>query len=806
MHVSLRKALSAIEHQGTFAVRRQLTAGALRLEVAGVGPLSFPVSPTKARQLCASALLARHGHRDRTVLDRRVRDSWEIPKSRLKIDQRRFVAALAPELERIRDGLGLPKDSRLRAELHNLLVYAPGQFFVPHQDSEKSDGMIGTLIVTLPSRFSGGTLIIKHHDEKVEFRGAGNKLELIAFYADCHHEVRPVSSGYRIVLTYNLLLSKGRAAQDIDLPAPILADIEARVREFFVTPPPPLWTGAKSVPPPDRLVYLLDHQYSQSGLASEQLKGTDAPRARALRDAAKRLDCDVALALADVHETWSCVDESYGFRDSRRRSRSYYGDEGEADDGSDGDAATPELIELENSEVEMRYVAGPAGAADIASGHVSDAELCFTKPSVDLDPFRSEHEPYMGNWGNTVDRWYHRAAIVLWPRERSFVLRAKASAKFALDELLRAVSAEGLESARKKAMQVEPHWLGAWHQANDARLVPKVFEVALALASPELAASLLRALSLEHLSSRVVPSVVALLERYGSTWFRELLQHWENGARSRFDEKRIPWLSSFHELIRALSSSGSPQAHEISVVLAESQWSWLMELRRAALEGPSSSRLTALAKLEQPMLRVLESAALLGRDDRHTAMQRVFTEAEQPVLALAHLLATARNIHGSVAAAGLESLETHCVAELRRHLALPARSKDDWSISLPLRCACELCRELGRFLTARTKTELEWPLAKYRRAHIHGIIDGCELPVTHTTRRVGSPYTLVLEKTRALFERESEERGAWQSALELIGSGAGKGGRKAPRSPGARRAEPPRARGRASKRSPRAGG
>jgi hypothetical protein len=31
--------------------------------------------------------------------------------------------------------------------------------------------------------------------------------------------------------------------------------------------------------------------------------------------------------------------------------------------------------------------------------------------SVDLEPFESEHEGYTGNAGNTVEHWYHRAAV-----------------------------------------------------------------------------------------------------------------------------------------------------------------------------------------------------------------------------------------------------------------------------------------------------------------------------------------------------------------------------------------------------------
>jgi hypothetical protein len=66
MEGQLRDALTEIERQGSFVVRREAPASALRLEVRGVGPVTFPISATKARALCASALLARHGFKDGT--------------------------------------------------------------------------------------------------------------------------------------------------------------------------------------------------------------------------------------------------------------------------------------------------------------------------------------------------------------------------------------------------------------------------------------------------------------------------------------------------------------------------------------------------------------------------------------------------------------------------------------------------------------------------------------------------------------------------------------------------------------------
>ncbi len=68
-------------------------------------------------------------------------------------------------------------------------------FFLAHQDSEKDDSMIGTLVVTLPSSYAGGELMVGHNEEWKAYRGSKTALSLVAFYADCRHEVLKVQSG-----------------------------------------------------------------------------------------------------------------------------------------------------------------------------------------------------------------------------------------------------------------------------------------------------------------------------------------------------------------------------------------------------------------------------------------------------------------------------------------------------------------------------------------------------------------------------------------------------------------------------------
>jgi 2OG-Fe(II) oxygenase superfamily len=228
--------LGDVTGAGSFSARRTAPTDDLHLEVRGVGPVRLPVSPAQARQLCKVARPAHYGHGERTLLNREVRDTWEIPRSRIRIDKRRWNRTLRPILERLGADLGLVDGARLEAELHSMLVYAPGQFFVPHQDSEKADDMVATLVVTLPGTFTGGSLLVHHHDKTATYRSTKRALAFVAFYADCRHEIRPVRSGHRIVLTYNLLL---RGEPDGAASPESVDALTGLLRAHFTTPPPP---------------------------------------------------------------------------------------------------------------------------------------------------------------------------------------------------------------------------------------------------------------------------------------------------------------------------------------------------------------------------------------------------------------------------------------------------------------------------------------------------------------------------------------------------------------------------------------
>ena len=516
------------EETPAFSVELKARPDDLALGVEGFGAVKFPVTAAKARKLIELGRPARFGRGEETVTDPGVRDTWEIPKKLVHATWN--APMLAVILATVKEELGLPSGAELTADLHSLLVYEPNQFFLAHQDSEKDDAMVGTLVVTLPSPYTGGDLMVGHNEAWKAYRGSETELSLVAFYADCQHEVLRVKSGYRITLTYNLLLQGDTSRPEGEDGK--VAEAAALLREHFATPAPKYSYG-EPVDPPNRLVFFLDHEYTPRALGWPRLKGADAARASMLRAAAERAGCEAILALADIKTTHSAFeeDEGYGYR------RSWDEDEDEDEDDdydftrtaiSDTDKFS--VQELIDSEISLTHWTGPDGRRlEETSLPVSDAEVCAATENGDLTPYSTEYEGYMGNWGNTLDRWYHRAAIVVWPRSQAFANRAETSPSWALDQLT-TIAAADRNSARASARTLGPFWEGSVRGLSSAETGPagtllnKALGTAVALGDAEVAQMLLRPFRVELLAEEHAEALASAARHYGQRWTAALLR------------------------------------------------------------------------------------------------------------------------------------------------------------------------------------------------------------------------------------------------------------------------------------------
>ena len=239
-----------------------------------------------------------------------------------------------PILEHVYADLGL-HGWEMDAELYKMLVYEPGCFFRRHRDNVRIDNMFGTLVITLPTRYSGAILTVQsptssteveHHkhfsvsptegDGKAKTRGRTRAashpvgVHFTAFYADCFHEVDMLTDGYRVALVYNLTAHRParpsgefKAHEARAAPCRVLAqppqpvdeaavakiaaamklwesegdssypDMRVANRQYADSP----WGGDEIHEKPLKLVAILSHSYTPKGIMNGlvALKGRD---------------------------------------------------------------------------------------------------------------------------------------------------------------------------------------------------------------------------------------------------------------------------------------------------------------------------------------------------------------------------------------------------------------------------------------------------------------------------------------------------------------------------------------------------
>ena len=117
--------------------------------------LSFPVPASQVKAVIKRAHRAAYGRGELTIVDTSVRNTWQIGPADVRIGGKAWEKTFRQIMSTVVAGLGC-SGMNVSATLYKLLVYETGGLFRPHRDTEKADGMFGTLVVVLPSAHDGG--------------------------------------------------------------------------------------------------------------------------------------------------------------------------------------------------------------------------------------------------------------------------------------------------------------------------------------------------------------------------------------------------------------------------------------------------------------------------------------------------------------------------------------------------------------------------------------------------------------------------------------------------------------------------
>jgi hypothetical protein len=622
-----------------------------------------------------------------------VPGAWEIPMRlvRAEWDQR----ALREVLATVNDGLGLPADCDLSVEPRSLIICEKGQFIPPIRESASSDDTIGGLTVTLPSTCCGGDLLVDGEmpaPAEVPAYGIEGGTRVTAYRGDCTREVMPVKSGYRIMLDFSLHVSGETARPAGD--EGIIAETAVLLREHFASPPrlsrddweDSCWEPAEECPA--RLVYLLDDAYAAEGLDWRGLSDEDAHRVRLLHSAADRAGCELMLAIADVTVAHEVRDPSpwndTGYRMVTCGDREY------------------ELDHRLNHRISLtRWTEQDGRLVRDSSLLAAIPETCASSPLRDREPDHWHLEPH-GD-GQALERRYHRAAVIVWPRERGFANRAAASPSWALEEILAMAGRGDVLGARALAVALTRSWgqaIGedpegqkapgdlAWiHDQADRfhRLFGQTLRTAAAVADPDVARALLEPFRLEDLTNADVPALQALLDSYGAHWTADRVRDWYYGRRSiDYPGGRPRWIADqLRQTCARLHAADDRGSAIARLLLSLSRDSVLeeSELGLAALWSPfrtDEDSAARLACLGEPFAVLLITAASIDAAEIHDQVC-AYLLRQPPEIATALEMPILRALDGGGGNdhAGFGVLAADCATRLRGRLALtdhvPAR-------------------------------------------------------------------------------------------------------------------------------------
>ncbi|RXW17214.1 hypothetical protein EST38_g8644 [Candolleomyces aberdarensis] len=390
------------------------------LVIEGIGLIGLPLPERDAQLLISRAAQAPFGKGDQTLIDTTVRDTWEIDPACATLKNPKwheYVDELASVT--IWTALGAaPWSTRPRCELYKILLYQAGSHFLPHQDTYKADGMFATVVFVLPSAFEGGEVHVSHSGQKAVIdvaKGSEFNTSVLAWYTDVVHEVKPITSGYRLALSYNLINTSP------SIPRPSLSTMHTALtvlREVLVR-----WKNGEYEleQEPPLMAYVLSHEYSPSDFkkGSQCLKGSDAHKAAHILPLAQELGFSVCLAnLTYVQHGYA---DDYG-ECYYKRGR-YDSDEDDDEDESEDDKRVggggPDMVEVLEEEYEIKNCVSVSEGKSLDLGEFTiSRESVIPEGAFDgKSPNRTEYEGYMGNESGTLDYWYDRSVLVIFRKE-----------------------------------------------------------------------------------------------------------------------------------------------------------------------------------------------------------------------------------------------------------------------------------------------------------------------------------------------------------------------------------------------------
>nr|POF13111.1 hypothetical protein CFP56_10259 [Quercus suber] len=343
--------------------------------------VGLPLSDRDAEALVEVCHLAPFGKGEDNIVDTSVCKTWELSPDDFELRDpawdtfsRKVVTRASADLQV--DQLG----GQVSAELRALQLDEEGSIFEPDQDSKKDPNIFGTLVIALPSKHEGGDVHFSHAGVTTVLNIASDSdygCTSMAWFSDVTHEVKPITSGRRLLLTYNL---RHKHFQSHELSAgnndPAVDGLISLLDQWEVMDP------QRS---PTYFFWVFDRKYDLYTLDIDSLEGRDRGVAVHLRDASHGRE--FALYFADVRR------ERSGYCDSAKR-RNFH-----------------RISEVWCEELQFRRINHLDGGT--VAEYVTAEHECKVpcRPFDDADPHEEDYEGLPSENGEARASHFHRYTV-----------------------------------------------------------------------------------------------------------------------------------------------------------------------------------------------------------------------------------------------------------------------------------------------------------------------------------------------------------------------------------------------------------
>ena len=604
--------------------------------------------------------------------------------------------------------------------------------------------MFGTLVIQLPSNYTGGKLIVYHQGKKSEFDYGGldccSNCYFMSFYADCQHEVEKVTKGYRLCLIYNLMY---RGLDECPAPADNQKQVSAIVSAMKE------WgEDIESEDCPYMMTYLLEHKYCEASLSFKFLKNGDRAVADVLAQAKAEVDFDLYVGNVSIKELWSAEYSGYV--------------EVNAGDFIEEDICAEHL---------------KASDSKHAISHINLYRDSFVPEdffdTIDPDQENLDDEDAMGNGGATIDKQYNWAVLLLWPIENRTDVVGTSNMVRLFKQDVRAEKGglandahDILRMARHEGLSFESSlsFLRALIEIGDSKSIAELLDIIAGIGSYDFIGD-----------ATFYSLIMSIGRRHGCNILKSPLQTMFGTCSSNNVEKYCTFLKKMITSKKLGNGKDLCKSLLTTIVkfLADEQDAIPISVSTPYSSNYNGYKSCAVHRSKEFVGQLFSLLTGVDSNDLFTStisalrskpVHYPVLETLGPAVVDFYKTAEVKN-EGSI-----QEILTCCISQLEIAVHKVIETPTTSARSVKFTCSCIDCVELIRFLKHPTETQHQFKMNVSRRQHLHQQLDSGRADVTHKTEVTGTPHTLIVTKTNASYENNLKKRQQEKALLASLQS------------------------------------